>query len=178
MSLMKQRDWFILIRDWKAKGMGQVGVTLPFLVGALARKTGQANLSVQDIRSLLREIVERPEQGYVTEVRWCPNVQAPVLSVSMVNDPNRLPFKSYYSASNGQPSLGFSQDIQSMSGLSCSGAQECLEALVSDAAPHIKRRTFSRTMNQTTWQREYGPFSPQEEQFIDETIGRHGAVET
>ncbi len=172
MSRMKPPDWFVLIHDWKAKGMGQVGITLPFLVGALTVQKETA--ATQDIRTLLKEIVENPQAGFVTEVRWCPNVQAPVLSVSSLKDPGKLPLKSYFVAKNGQRSFGFSQDVQSMFGLNCSGKAECLEALVSDAAPHVEKRAFSRTTNPTTWEREYGPFTPDEEQFIRSTISRHG----
>ena len=115
MSRMKPPDWFVLIHDWKAKGMGQVGITLPFLVGALTVQKETA--ATQDIRTLLKEIVENPQAGFVTEVRWCPNVQAPVLSVSSLKDPGKLPLKSYFVAKNGQRSFGFSQDVQSMFGL-------------------------------------------------------------
>lgn len=74
--------------------MGEVGITLPFLVGALATKFGNARPSAQDIRLLLQEIANNPVKGYVTEVRWCQNVEAPVLSVSELAD--MLPFGSHF----------------------------------------------------------------------------------
>ena len=41
---MKTPDWFILIDQWVPENLGEHGVTLPFLVGALAHKTGEGNL--------------------------------------------------------------------------------------------------------------------------------------
>ena len=66
---MRRADWFTLIQEWKAKGMGQTGVTLPFLIGALANKSGRNEWSSQDVHYLIEEIVRHPEKGYVIEVR-------------------------------------------------------------------------------------------------------------
>lgn len=168
---MKKPDWFVLIEQWKARGMGQYGVTLPFLVGALGYKSGRSALSSNNIRDLLQEIVTNPVTGYVTEVRWCQNIDAPVFSVARTNDRSKMLLKSYFSAQNGEMSLGFSQDLQSMFGLNCSGSEECLDKLIHYAAIHVEKGQFSRMLNTTTEQHEYGAFSPKEKQFIKDTIG-------
>lgn len=157
--------------------MGAVGVTLPFLVGALATKANNPQPSVQDIRLILQEITVAPVDGYVTEVRWCPDTDAPVLSVAATASKFALPLKSHLSSTTGQPSLGFSEDIHSMFGLNCSGNSECLEALISNARPHVEARTYSRNRNLKTGERTYGDFSEKEKQFIVNTIGVQGAVE-
>ena len=110
---MRRADWFTLIQEWKAKGMGQTGVTLPFLIGALANKSGRNEWSSQDVHYLIEEIVRHPEKGYVIEVNWCHNIHAPVLSAASIDDKHRMPLKSCFTAENGDPSLGFTQSIQS-----------------------------------------------------------------
>jgi len=168
---MKKPDWFVLIEQWKARGMGQYGVTLPFLVGALGYKSGRSALSSNDIRDVLQEIVTNPVVGYVTEVRWCGNIDAPVFSVSRISDVSKMPLTSYFPAQNGEASLGFSQDLQSMFGLNCSGTEECLDKLIAHAASHVEKGHVSRMLNSTTGQHEYVAFSPKERQFIEDTIG-------
>ena len=56
---MQSPDWFTLIEQWKARGMGQYGVTLPFLVGALGKPASE----------LLREVAHTNVAGFVVEVR-------------------------------------------------------------------------------------------------------------
>jgi hypothetical protein len=174
---MQLPDWFLLIRDWRASGMGAVGITLPFLVGALATKANNSQPSAQDIRLLLQKITVAPVDGYVTEVRWCPDTDAPVLSVAATASKFALALKSHFSSTTGQTSLGFSEDIHSMFGLNCSGSDECLEALIANARPYVEARTFSRHRDAKTGERTYGDFSEKERQFIVNTIGVHGGPE-
>lgn len=167
-------DWFRLIRDWRESGMGEVGITLPFLVGALATKANNSHPSIQDIRLILQEIAVAPVDGYVTEIRWCPDTDAPVLSVAATASKFVLPLRSHFTSTTGQPSLGFSEDVHSMFGLNCSSNSECLEALIANARPYIEARTYSRNRNPKTGERTYGDFSEKEKQFIVNTIGVQG----
>lgn len=169
---MKQPDWFVLIDQWKAKGMGQYGVSLPFLVGALGYRSAQIDFSSNDVRTVLNEIVNNPVAGYVTEVRWCGNIDAPVFSVSRVDDARRMPFASHFSAGTGEVTLGFSQDLQSMFHLNCSGNADCLEKLIQYAAPYVEQGRFSKVRNQTSGELEYGPFTEKDRLFIEEAICR------
>lgn len=177
MPFMQLPDWFLLIRDWRTSRMGTVGITLPFLVGALAAKANNPQPTTQDIRFLLQEIADSPVEGYVTEVRWCPDTDAPILSVAATASTFSLPLKSHFSSTTGHPSLGFSDDIHSMFGLKCSGSTECLEALVANARPYVEAKTFSRHRDPTTGERTYGDFSEKEKQFIINTIGVSDATE-
>ena len=163
---MSKPLWFLLIEQWKLKEMGSTGITLPFLVGAFARIQSK-EASVDELRGLLKEIVTNPVSGYVTEVRWCHNVNAPVLSVSKNAD--CMPFKSHFSSSTGEASFGFSQDVQSeFGGLGCNNSNDCLEKLVAYSSSPIEAGHYSRVRNQKTGEWEYSDFLPKELLYIEE----------
>jgi hypothetical protein len=172
---MSKPLWFLLIEQWKPKGMGTTGVTLSFLEGALAKIQSRPP-STQSIRQLLQEITAHPVSGYVTEVRWCANVDAPVLSVARLGE--SMPFKSQFSNSTGVVSLGFSQDVQSMFGLNCSGSDDCLEKLVAYASGPVEAGSCSRVRNSKTGQWEFGDFSSRESGYIAEVAALAGSQET
>lgn len=162
-------DWFVLIEQWVPRRMGQTGITLPFLAGALAFKRGAQSVSMAELRQLLDEVISRPVQGFATEVRWCHNIDAPVLTVARVEQ--ALPFRSSFSAPNGQASLGFSQDVQSsIDGLDCKRADTCLERLIAYAAPHAAAGNFSRVRDPSNSEFGYGKFLPNEVAYIQSTI--------
>jgi hypothetical protein len=170
-NLMELPDWFVLIREWRARGIGQVGVTVPFMVGALARASGTEKTDKQDVLSALNDIARHPVDGFVISVSYCPNIQAPVLSADSLTDKQRMPLTYYLTGDNGQQSLGFSQNAVSFLCLDCSKAQQCLNAFAEKAAPHVEKGEFSRVMGEDPWEPIYGPFSDSDLQFIDETIG-------
>ncbi|MEO5558955.1 MAG: hypothetical protein ABIO49_04225, partial [Dokdonella sp.] len=58
-------DWFVLIEQWVARGMGQTGITLAFLSGALAFKRGATSSSEAELRKVLADLIETPVDGYV-----------------------------------------------------------------------------------------------------------------
>ena len=161
---MSQSTWFAVLEQWKARDMGQYGVTLPFLVGALGK-------SASEISRLLHEIAHSPVPGYVTEVRWCAQLDAPTFSVSKI-DKSKMHFESFIPGPSGEPSLGFSKDLQSSFGLNCKSSDECLKKLANDAATHVKKHQFSRIRNTNTNTCEYTSFTQAEIQFIKEVVGR------
>ena len=167
---MNKPDWFLLIQQWRLKGMGEYGITLPFLVGALGYKSGESKLGVQHVRNVLNDIIERPVEGYVTEVRWCNGIDAPVFTVTPVD--SILPFKSFFSRPNSEEaSLGFSKDLQSsMFGLDCKDSSECYEKLINYSAKYIERGQYSRVMGDTVGKYEYRSFLPKDLEYIRETI--------
>ncbi|OOG24333.1 hypothetical protein B1C78_08950 [Thioalkalivibrio denitrificans] len=173
---MSKPVWFLLIEQWKVKGMGATGITLPFLVGALARIQGMRP-STKTIRDVLQEIVANPFQGYVTEVRWCANVDAPVISVSKRNV-GTMPFMSHFASPRGEISLGFSQDVQSMFGLNCGGSSDCLEKLVAHAAGPVELATYSRVRNVETGKWEFADFLPKEVRYIREVAAIAASAES
>jgi hypothetical protein len=162
-------DWFVLIEQWVPRGMGQTGITLSFLAGALAFKRGAQSVSVADLRHLLSEIVSKPVPGFATEVRWCHNIDAPVLTVERIE--RVFPFKSSLPGPNGQASLGFSQDLQSsVGGLDCNSADRCLEKLIVYTAPHAASGNFSRVRDPINFELGYGAFLPNEIAYIQSTV--------
>ncbi len=162
-------DWFVLIEQWVPRAMGQTGITFPFLAGALAFKRGAQSVSVAELRQLLDDIVSRPIQGFATEIRWCHNIDAPVLTVARIEQ--ALPFRSSFRAPNGQISLGFSEDVQSsFGGLDCGCADVCLERLIEYSAPHTTKGHFSRVRDLSTSEFRYGAFVSREVAYIQSTI--------
>lgn len=173
---MNKPLWFLLIEQWKLKGMGERGITLPFLVGALANIHARKP-SIQAVHELLQEMITKPFIGYVTEVRWCGDVNAPIFSVSKLG-PEQMPFVSHFCSQMGEISLGFSQDLQSMFGLNCNGSNDCLEKLVSLCSEPIESARYSRIRNPVTRKWEFGDFQPRESQYINEIASLAEKLET
>lgn len=162
---MQKPEWFTLIEQWKVRGMGEYGVTLPFLVGALGKPTPE----------LLHEIANTVIPGHVVEVRWCGQLEAPVFSISKCEE-TEMRFESFTSDANGKISIGFSTDLQSMFGLNCTGPKDCLEKLSAHAGPAIEEQKFSRNRN-ATGACEWGKYSQSDIQFIKAVLG-HEPTET
>jgi len=172
---MNNPDWFLIIRQWK-RSMGDVGVTLPFLVGALRRKAGTA---AEDVTSsaVLDMIINQPVHGYVTEISRCPNISAPVLSVARIDDKkNRIAVKSsFMSDFSGIESLVLSINIHSNQGLNCSDKNECLRKLIESSDELINNGQYSRIkIKDKPGEYEYGDFSDREIKFIESTIMVYG----
>lgn len=145
--------WQILLREWIERGMGNTGITLPFLVGALAIKRGKHFASEVEVRELIHTIVSHPVQGHFVGIRRCQNIQAPVLSLLSLKDPMIRKCKLY--SSDGQLSIAFSPDAMSkISGLDCKSVSGCVEKLILHATPHAATGKFSRQ------------FDPQSKSFI------------
>lgn len=157
---MQKPSWFTLMEEWKARGMGEYGVTLPFLVGALGKPASE----------LLEEIANSAVAGHVVEVRWCGQLDAPTFSASKT-EKAKMHFESFMSAPNGETSIGFSKDVQSMFGLNCAGAADCLKKLAAHASAAVETRNFSRTRNPKTGACEWGPYTQSEVQFIKAVLG-------
>lgn len=162
--------WFRLIERWVPEHMGQTGITLPFLAGAIARQRGVRSVSVDELHSLMQQLIDSPVNGFAVSVSRCPNIKAPVLSMSSVS--KAMPFDGcVFLDTNENPVLGFSCNVQSsLGGFGSSNPGECLERLISDAAPHCSIGNFSRRFNDTRNEYEYAEFSPKDEKYIDGQI--------
>jgi hypothetical protein len=73
-------DWFVLMQEWRRQGYGDRGVTLPFLVGAIALRDRNLQPSPESAREILAKMIANPVEDYSTDIRWCPTLGAPVLS--------------------------------------------------------------------------------------------------
>ncbi len=169
---MDAPDWFIIIIEWK-KRMGNVGVTLPFLVGALNYKNKAISSQEISSREIIENIINDPIEGYVTEVSLCPDISAPVFSVVKYNNKkSRVVCNSaFYPASSNIESLVFSSNLHGRQGLNCSDKNQCLEKLIKISENHISKKEYSRNrVKGKLGVYEYGDFSDREIEFIESVI--------
>ncbi len=152
--------WFNLIRQWKETGMGQHGVSFPFLVGAVSRQSGEI-VTKANIEALFQEIINKPVQGYYCEVRWCGNIDEPVVSIEKNSSIKQKSIQAQYKNAENLPSLAFTTDLMSMFTLNCSTKEECLEKLVTRAFENAEKGMFSKNKG------VFGDFTAHEVKFID-----------
>ena len=111
-------------------------------------------------------------EGYVTEVRWCGDIDAPVFTVSpMTDEAVRMPFDCYFPRPNGKgESLIFSRDLQSMFGLNCQNANDCYMKILDYATDIVEQGKYSRRWNNDLKSYEFGQFSQRDMEYINSTI--------
>jgi hypothetical protein len=168
---MKTPSWFNIIEQWRAKGMGAYGVTLPFLVGALAYEKGQDQATLDDVSGLLTEMIENPIEGYMAVIRWCGDIEEPVISMKALDDPLQVSIRDgYHRPNNDGWSVVFTEDLMSMFNLNCATAQECRVKLANHAKSHVENGLFSKNINPNTKLREFGHFSQRDIEYIKSVI--------
>ncbi len=158
------------MRQWLEQGMGNTGITLPFLAGALALKRGETNVSADGLRTLLDTMISSPLSGHFVGVRWCGDIQAPVLSSLSLDDP--LIRQCEVCSPSGQVSFAFSSDAMSpFGGLDCDCASSCIEKLIQYSLPYTEARHFSRVYDGDFKGFIYSTFLPREIEFIWRVFG-------
>ena len=175
---MKKPDWFILIEQWVPKRMGEHGVTLPFLVGALAYKAGQTKLGAQHVRDVLDDIIKHFVEGYITEVSWCWEMDAPVLNTKRIDSSERMRSSVALPRPSGDgDSLVFGPNI--VSHWNSNDPSALIKRLAEDAAEPVSKGKYSRKRKDGGIEFEYGDFWPKDLDYIRSTIitsesgGRH-----
>lgn len=162
---MKNPFWFNIIQQWKLMGKGQYGVTFPFLMGAIAHKNSEKT----DIESVFQLIINEPVDGYYSEVRWCGNIDEPVVSIKKIEDITKVAIKASFSArSSDITSLGFTEDLMSFFHLDCTTADECLRKLISYTEKYVSNGHFSKELNRETFEREFTVLSSDDIKFIED----------
>lgn len=163
-------DWLMLMRQWLEQHMGNTGITLPFLAGALALKRGDNSVSADELRSLLDTIIANPLSGHFVGVRRCGNIQAPVLSSLPLDDP--LLRQCEVHSPSGQISFAFSPDAMSpFGGLDCDCASSCIEKLIQYSLPYTEAGNFSRVYDKESQGFIYSTFRSKEIEFIRSVLG-------
>ena len=166
---MDKPCWFLIAQQWKKK-MGDVGVTLPFLVGAL-RKIHKNRESVSiSSAGVLDEIINHPVEGFVTEVSLCPNISAPVISVVKSDDNKRrmIAKSSFSSEFTGGESLVLTSSIHDRQGFDCQDKNECLLKLKEASDKLIDNGQYSRIkVEGKIGEYIYGDFTEREIHFIE-----------
>lgn len=176
---MKTPSWFNIVEQWRAKAMGAYGVTLPFLAGALAYEKGQDNATLDDVTGLLTEMIENPVEGYMAIIRWCGDIEEPVISMKALDDPFKVSIRDGYRRPNGNEwSVAFTEDLMSMFNLNCATAQECRVKLANHAKSHVENGLFSKNINPNTQLKEFGRFSQRDIEYIKSVIHSLVCAET
>ena len=165
-------DWFILLDQWVKKGKGEYGPTLPFIAGAIAYKKGQTHLNIEHVQNIIDEIAYSPVEGYFTEVRWCPNIDAPVFNTREIDWPYKLAEQvEFIPPSSENKSIIFSQDIQSGFHFGTSDPKTLLNCLVQHAIEPVSKGEFSRCRSKDGMDCEFREFSENSLEYIRNTIG-------
>lgn len=163
-------DWLMLMRQWLEQRMGNTGITLPFLAGALALRRGESSVSADELLSLLDTMISSPMAGHFVGVRRCGNIQAPVLSSLLLDDP--LIRQCEVRSSSGQVSFAFSPDAMSpFGGLACDSASSCIEKLIQYSLPYTEAGHFSRIYDERSNGFIYSTFRSKEIEFIRNVLG-------
>jgi hypothetical protein len=168
---MKLPIWFLIIKNWKEKKMGEYGPSLPFLVGSIAYRNGNQTATLEDVYSLLNEFIENHVNGYITIIRWCGDIEEAVISTQPQNFPFYIAIKDSFPRSDGKDiSLAFTEDLMSMFNLNCTSAKDCIDKLAFSAKPYVEKGLFSKNINPETMQREFGSFTDKDIDYIDSMI--------
>lgn len=163
-------DWLMLMRQWLKQRMGNTGITLSFLAGALALKRGENSVSADELRSLIDRMINSPLSGHFVGVRQCGNIKAPVLSSLLLDDP--FIRQSEVCAPSGQVSFAFSPDaMSSFGGLDCDCALNCIKKLIHYSLPHTEAGNFSRLYDEEAKDFIYSTFRSREIEFIRSVLG-------
>lgn len=139
---MKEHIWFEIVKEWKATGRGSYGVTFPFLVGALSNISGREPTK-EFIEELFDSIIQCPVDGFYGEVRWCPNINEPVISVNPLNMLEKVSIKDSFKVGN-ITSLAFTTDLMSMFNLDCDNSTDCKNKLINMTCNVTKDAKFSK----------------------------------
>jgi len=158
---MSSPFWFQLIKQWREKGMGQYGVSFPFLIGAIAKQSG-SNINEEFIAGVFQEIINSSIQGYYCEVRWCGNIDEPVASIEPCDTIKNKSIKAQFANKNGKVSLAFTSDLMSMFTLNCENKEECLAKLITRTLGKTDHNLFSKNNG------VFGDFTTDETRFIED----------
>jgi hypothetical protein len=166
---MKKPDWFILIEQWKKKGMGERGVTLPFIVGALAHKRGEGDLGAQHVRNVLEDIRKHPVEGHVTHITWCHDRAAPLLEVMRIEDALKTSVTIPRPSGEGD-SIVFGRLLYDR--WKSKDPDDLLRQLEDDATEPVSKGHYSRKKiwKEDHFETEYGDFEAKELDYIQSTI--------
>lgn len=151
--------WYNIILQWRTKGMGKYGVSFPFLIGAIAMNN-KSSISLSLIYSTFQEIINNPVEGNYCEVRWCGNINEPVVSIESAVNIEKKSIQAKYHDKNNNISLAFTKDLMSMLTLNCSTKEECLDKLIARTLKKVESGFFSKNNG------VFGDFSPCELEFI------------
>ena len=165
---MKFPDWFTLIERWVPEGLGDSGITLPFLVGALAFKNGFVESNLSEVEKVLDEICNKPVDGYVIEVSDCLKIDVPVLKATRCDVLRMDTLYAIAHPSGKGQSLVFGSNLTIY--WQTSDPAILLAKLAKDAAQYTEKGQYSRRFNPVNSKYEYGDFTENEIAYIKRVI--------
>jgi hypothetical protein len=166
---MNTPDWYKIMEQWIDQGMGESGVTLPFIVGAISLKHDHYRKEHTTVGQLLTDITECPINTHLVEASWCSTIGSPVLNVKEAwSQEKMLSPLNIRHRMLGHITLAFSYNLVLMMG--GESALDMLARLERDAAMHADNRRFSRNRIPGTNNFEYGPFTSKDISFIRNTL--------
>lgn len=137
---MTAPDWFLIIQEWPSSGLGDRGITLPFLVGALALSRGIPDLTAKEV---INQLTTEAVNDYAVQVDWCHGIDAAVLVAT--------PIESLYKSADREAlressrTMGrvfFTDGLQAHWALHDEGS--LVGKLIRDAEAHIREHKYSR----------------------------------
>lgn len=161
-------DWFLLINAWL--GRGRYGLTLPFLVGAIAYHRHKPHPASNEITALVNEIINNPVRGYIVHIRWCAEYGSAVFAVYEEDSPQRVRDRVVEIKPTGIqiPSVAIERNLATVWKVPAE-KDALLGKLVDTATEPVISGNFSRNWTQDGVQ--YQPLQPDDIRFINETLG-------
>jgi len=162
-------DWFKLIKAWRDQG--HYGLTLPFIVGAIAFRNGRCVVERGETESLLTQMIEGPVTGFIVQIRWCMDYQSAVFTVYEEDSPYRL-FNDnggveIKNTTRPAPVIVIERNLAARWNLPYDG-NRLIAALIDQAEPIAHQGRFSKSWKEDGL--EYGPFQDEEIRFIREVL--------
>lgn len=164
---MGKPDWFLLMSAWVKEGHGERGITLPFLVGAIALSRQNENPTIQDARTLLDEMITQPVHEHVVEIAWCSSLAAPILTANAAPSPFQ-PQVGFQFPGGKEMCVVFGLDLQDR--WKSSDPIVLVDSLLDESELAISDRMFSRDPNSKT----YKAFERWEKGFIEQVLPSGG----
>lgn len=140
--------WGNVRQQWKKMGKGEYGVTFPFLVGAVARNTN-SNPDERFTINIFEAMKNSPVAGHYCEVRWCGNIDEPVVSISPTENLPNAAFQAEHKIKE-IISVGFTSDLMNIFHLDCKTFEECLVKLISRTHKSVQVGEFSKNNGKFT----------------------------
>ncbi|MDH3360287.1 MAG: hypothetical protein OEL55_05390 [Desulfobulbaceae bacterium] len=139
---MSNPFWFNVIYHWKKMGKGQYGVTFPFLIGAVAIDKAKSP-DKELVCKVFNEMKSNPVNGYYCEVRWCGNIDEPVVSVNCVKNAPNVSLEACFLVED-TITIGFTTDLMNGFHLNCETFDETFEKLISQTYKKTQSKKFSK----------------------------------
>jgi hypothetical protein len=147
--------------------MGAVGITPPFLAGAL-RMQAAPQFQSDYIRSPFQEMRDRPVAEHVVQVSWCNDIDAPVLNTTKLSAMRMNAACAFDRPDGPGQSIVFSPNMQLY--WNSKDPNELMQKLVDYTSPLLATNRCSRRWSSSKKAFEYGEMTEGEILFIEDVL--------